>query len=122
MCVCTREFAFAHVKESVRAQVPCESDFCVAMQVNDIACSYVYVFVQMARAGFVVFTIDYRCILLMYCTATSLCSCDSCDLCDLRSFSGFSTYGRNVPTSLLGPSAAGLGQRDLIDITIEDAP
>ncbi len=37
-------------------------------------------------------------------------------LCDLHSFSGFPTYGRNVTTSLLGPSAAGLGQRDSNDV------
>ncbi len=32
------------------------------------------------------------------------------------SFSAFSTNGRNVFTLLLGPSAAGLGQRDVIDV------
>ena len=48
--------------------------------------------------------------------------CDSWDSYDSHSFSGISTYGRNVSTSLLGPSAAGLGQRDPIDVAIEDAP
>ena len=48
--------------------------------------------------------------------------CDSCNSHDLHSFYGISTYGRNVSTSLLGPSAAGLGQRDPIDVAIKDAP
>ena len=41
----------------------------------------------------------------------------SCDSFDSHSFSGFSTYGRNVSISLLGPSTAGLGQREPIDVS-----
>ena len=49
-----------------------------------------------------------------------------CDSCDSHSFSGFSTYGRNVSTSLLGPSRApavtAVGQRDPIDVAIGARP
>ncbi len=45
-----------------------------------------------------------------------------CDSFDSHSFSGLYMYGRIVSTSLLGPSSAGLGQRDPIDVVIKDAP
>ncbi len=68
------------------------------------------------------YTIAVFCACLFYFGPFVYLLCDSCDSCDLHSFSGFYTYGCIVSTSLLGPRAAGLGQRDPIDVAIKDAP